>query len=195
MRNSGGMLLVRSRGNDMISGIKNRAKLALLFGLLLSLDGCGSVLTQSTSDAAGVAGAGIASAVTHNGSIAAAIGLGVQSVASSGLGFVERRVHHREQDQIAEAAGPLPVGGIAAWHVVHIIPIEADQHGEVSVSQAFGGNLFACKEIVFSVNHKRKIKGIISLHQHFYVTTICEDNGKWHWAEAEPATSRWGALQ
>lgn len=175
----------------MASGVQDFAKLALLLGVLLNLAGCGSVLTQSTSDAAGVAGAGIASAVTHNGSVAAAIGLGVQSIASSGLGFVERRVHHREQERIAEAAGPLPVGAVAPWHVVHTIPIEPDQHGEVTVSQVFGGSLFACKEIVFSVDHRDKA----GTRRHFYVTTICRDDGRWHWAEAEPATSRWGALQ
>ena len=179
----------------MISGVGTFARLALLSGLLLNLSACGSLLAQSTSDAAGVAGAGISSAVTHNGSIAAAIGLGVQSAASSGLGFVERRVHHREQEQIAEAAGALPVGAVAAWHVVHTIPFEDDQHGEVSVSQEFGGHLFACKEIVFSIEQTHKIRGQPIQQQHFYVTTICKDNGKWRWAEAEPATARWGALQ
>jgi uncharacterized protein YceK len=168
-----------------------RAAGLLLVALPLGLSGCGSVLTQGTSDAAGVAGAGIASAVTHNGSVAAAIGLGVQSVAFSGLGYVERRVHHVEQNRIAEAAGPLPVGGVAAWSVSHAIAIEPDQHGEVSVAKIFGGAGFECKQIVFSVDHPRKA----GTDRAFYVTNICQQDSQWRWAAAEPATSRWGALQ
>jgi hypothetical protein len=171
--------------------ISRAARILLLIGLPLSLSACGSVLTQGTSDAAGVAGAGIASAVTHNGSVAAAIGLGVQSVAFSGLGYVERRVHHTEQNRIADAAGPLPVGGVAPWRVSYTIPIEPDQHGEVSVAKMFGGAGFACKQIVFSVDHRRKA----GVRRAFYVTNICQQGGKWRWAAAEPATSRWGALQ
>ncbi len=159
--------------------------------LLLALSGCGSVLTEGTSDAAGVAGAGVASAVTSNGTVTAAIGLGVQSLAASGLRLVEKRVHGREQDEIAAAAGPLPVGGVAPWQISHTIPIEGDEHGKVSVSRVIGGGDLSCKEIVFSVDR-------IRAHQPqraFFVTTICRDGTAWKWASAEPATSRWGSLQ
>lgn len=167
---------------------------ALLAAALLSLSGCGSILTQSTSDVAGAAGAGIASAVTSNGSVTAAIGLGVQSVASTGLGYVERRVHHREQLAIATAAGPLATGAVAPWSVVHTIPIEDDEHGKVAVADAFNG-LFPCKQIVFSVDKTHKTKGVVIPTSQYYVTTICHNGGSWHWAEAEPAVSRWGSLQ
>jgi hypothetical protein len=164
--------------------------LALTLGLA-SLSGCGSVLTEGTSDAAGVAGAGVASAVTKNGSITAAIGLGVQSVAASGLGYVERRVHGREQNEIAAKAGMLPVGGVAAWSVSHEIPIENDEHGQVAVSRVISPSPLACKEIVFSID---------GVHNHqparaFYVAAICQDGTQWRWASAEPATTRWGSLQ
>lgn len=167
------------------------ARLCLAAALLPWLAGCESLLTEGTSTAAGVGGAAISSAVTSNGSITAAIGLGVQSVAASGLGYVERRVHHREQAQIAAAAGPLPVDGIADWHVDHTIPIAPDEHGEVTVSQVLGKAPTLCKEIVFSVDHPAKAE----VKRDFYVTTICQDGARWRWAEAEPATARWGGLQ
>jgi hypothetical protein len=164
---------------------------AILGPALLSLAGCGSLITEGTSAAAGVAGAGIASGVTHNGTVTAAIGLGVQSLASTGLGYVERTVHRAEQDQIAAAAGTLPVGGVAAWRVSHDIPIEADEHGQVSVSREIGGGELACKEIVFSVDHVHHRQPDPS----FYVASICRDGGMWKWASAEPSTTRWGSLQ
>ncbi len=167
------------------------ARIGLIPLLLLAEAGCGSVLTEGTSDAAGVAGAGVASAVTSNGTVTAAIGLGVQSLAASGLRLVEKRVHAREQDRIAAAAGPLPVGGVAPWQVSHSIPIEDDKHGEVSVSRVIGGGDLACKEIVFSVDRIRAHRP----QRTVFVTTICRDGDGWKWASAEPATSRWGALQ
>ncbi len=167
-----------------------RAALTALL-LLLTLGGCGSVLTQGTSDAAGIAGAGIASAVTKNGTVTAAIGLGVQSVAATGLGFVERRVHRAEQDRIAASAGPLAVGGVAHWSISHDIPIEDDEQGEVSVSRAISTGDLDCKEIVFSIDQASK-KG---LRRAFYVSAVCRDGEVWRWAAAEPSTARWGTLQ
>ena len=163
---------------------------ALACCLLLALAGCGSVLTEGASDAAGVAGAGLAGAVTRNGAVTAAIGLGVQSAAASGLGYLERRVHRTEQDRIAAVAGALSPGAVAPWQVSHTIPIESDEGGEVSVSREFGG-LLACKEIVFSVDHLKRTPP----QRRFYVATVCRDGGTWRWADAEPATSRWGTLQ
>ena len=165
--------------------------LAPLLIVLLGLSGCASVLTEGTADLAGLAGAGVSSGVTHNGTVTAAIGLGVTSVAATGLSYVERRVHRAEQDQIAAAAGPLPVGGVAPWRVSHDIPIEADEHGEVAVSRSISGGPLECKEIVFSVDHPRRQ----ALQRAFYVSAVCHDGAVWRWATAEPATSRWGTLQ
>jgi hypothetical protein len=158
---------------------------------LLCLAGCGSVLTEGTSVGAGVATAGVASAVTSNGTVTAAIGLGAQAAAASGLAFVERRVHRAEQDTIAQAAGPLAVGGVAHWSISHDIPIEDDEHGEVSVSRVMGGGDLACKEIVFSIDRTEKS----GMARAFYVAELCRDGSNWKWASAEPATSRWGSLQ
>jgi hypothetical protein len=155
------------------------------------LGGCSSLLTEGSSAGAGIAGAAIAHGVTRNAGVTTGIGLGVQAATRAGLQYVERRVHGVEQDRIAAAAGPLPIGGVAHWQVVHDIPIEADQHGEVTVTQAWKGFGFDCKEIVFSVD--RKVKHDVD--RHFYVADVCLDKSHWRWATAEPATPRWGALQ
>jgi hypothetical protein len=161
------------------------------FLLLLSLSACGSLAAEGTSTAAGVAGAGLASAVTRNGTVTAAIGLGVQSLAASGLGYVERGVHGAEQDRIATAAGVLAVGAVGTWSVAHEIPLEADEHGEVSVSREIAAGPLVCKEIVFSVDRVRDKQPDRS----FYVAQVCRDGDQWRWATAEPATARWGTLQ
>jgi hypothetical protein len=166
-------------------------KPTLLLAGLCALSGCGSVLTATTSDVAGIAGAGIASAVTKSPTAAAGIGLGVAAGANAGLQYVERDVHNAEQDRIASAAGPLPMGQVGHWNVSHSIPIEDDEHGDVVVTRLIGSTDFNCKDIVFSVNTMQdKIE-----QKSFYTATVCQDGPKWKWASAEPATARWGALQ
>lgn len=166
-------------------------RLLLLLACAAALSGCGSVLTASTADVAGIAGAGIAGAVTKDATVAAGIGLGVASAAGAGLQYSERVVHGREQDQIAEAAGPLPVGQVGHWSVSHDIPIEDDEHGDLVVTRLIGAEDFNCKEIVFSVDTTEKK----AEHRAFYTATVCRDGKTWKWATAEPATSRWGSLQ
>lgn len=156
-----------------------------------SLGGCTSLLTQGSAAGAGIVGAAASRAVTHNAGVTTGIGLGVQAAAQAGLQYAERKVHQTEQDGIAAAAGGLPVGAVAHWQVVHDVPIEADEHGEVTVDRAFGGPDFACKAIVFSVDDQTKH----GLQRAFYTATICRDGARWKWATAEPATERWGALQ
>lgn len=162
---------------------------------LLGLSGCGSLLTEGTATLSGVAGAATGAAITKNASVAAGVGLGIDSAAREGLRYVERRIHRYEQDRIAAAAGPLPVNGVAAWSVSHDLPIEDDEQGQVVVSREFGALEFRCKEIVFSVDTTRKSV----LHRAFYTATICSDgsaNGNvWRWATAEPTTRRWSGLQ
>jgi uncharacterized protein YceK len=169
-----------------------RLALVALLGISgLALSGCGSILTESTAAVSGVAGAATGAAITSNATVAAAVGLGVDSAALEGLDYVERHVHHYEQERIATAAGPLPVGAVANWSVSHDLPIESDEHGQVVVSRAFGAMDFQCKEVVFSVDTVEKHIP----HRAFYTTTICSDGHGWHWANAEPTTSRWSGLQ
>ena len=158
---------------------------------LLGLSGCGSLLTQTTSTLAGVAGAATGAAITKNATVAAAVGLGVDSAAREGLNFIERRVHGFEQNRIALAAGALPPNAVGVWSVSHDIPIESDAQGQVVVSREFGALGFRCKEIVFSVDKQKEQ----ALERAFYTANICFDGQAWRWATAEPSTSRWSGLQ
>jgi hypothetical protein len=162
--------------------------------LLAGLTSCSSVLTEGTSAAAGIAGAGLANAVTDNGAVTAGIGLGVLAAARAGVQYAQKRVHGAEQAQIARAAGPLPPGSVTAWAVSHDLPIESDEHGQVAVSRvivAGGPAALDCKEIVFSVDTvEKKVP-----RRAFYTAAICRNGETWQWASAEPATERWGALQ
>ncbi len=150
---------------------------------------CGSLLSATTADVAGVAGAGIAGGISNNAAVGTGIGLGVAAGAAAGLRYVERRVHAAEQDQVAAAAGPLAPGEVASWNVVHDVPIEADQHGQLAVFRSIDAAGFRCKEIVFSVlTDKGEPDG-------FYTSAICWDGSRWRWALAEPSTARWTGLQ
>ena len=170
--------------------------LLLAIPLLAGLGGCNEFLAEGTSDTAGLAGAGIAGAVSKDATIGAAIGLGVKSVADIGLHYAERRVHREEQDSIAAVAGSLPEGAASIWSVHHRIPIEDDEHGSLVVTRILAarptsGAAFTCKEIVFSVDRGKPDH----LQRGFYTTTVCLDGDRWKWASAEPATARWGSLQ
>jgi hypothetical protein len=169
----------------------NRSSVLASVCCVACLGGCTSIITEGTSAGAGTAGAVIAHSVTHNAGVATGIGLGVQAAAIAGLQYTERKVHQTEQDRIAALAGTLPVGTVAQWQVVHHIPIEADEHGEVTVSRTLGGRGFTCKEIVFSVDRAHQTNS----SREFYTATICLDGVIWKWATAEPATERWGSLQ
>jgi hypothetical protein len=136
-----------------------------------------------------VAAAGISSGATKNAAVGTGIGLGVAPAADAGLRYAERRVHAAEQDQIAATAGPLAPGQVAAWSVVHTVPIERDKHGQVAVFRSIAQGGFRCKEIVFSVlGDKGEAEG-------FYTSAICWDGARWRWAQAEPSTARWAGMQ
>ncbi len=166
-----------------------RASLALMG--VFATGGCNALLSASTADLAGVAGGGISRAVTNNAAITTGIGLGVAAGARAGLDYAQRVVHRAEQDRIAEAAGPLAEGAVGHWRVVHDIPIENNEHGDLVVVRLLGGQDFTCKEIVFSVDTNARDKP----QRAFYLATVCRDGEVWKWASAEPATERWGSLQ
>ena len=161
------------------------------FSMLFLLPSCASVLTGTTQEVAGIAGAGVASTITKSATAATAIGLGVAAGASAGLQYEERVVHHFEQDRIADAAGSLAPGAVGPWSVTHDVPIEADEHGQVAVVRTVGSPAIECKEIVFSVDTTEDHQP----RRAFYTATVCQDGARWKWASAEPATERWGSLQ
>jgi hypothetical protein len=158
--------------------------------LSLGLGGCSSLYMESAVTGAGIVGAGIASQVTSNAAAATGIGLAAVAGARAGVQYTQRVAHTLEQDQIAQAAGPLQPGATAQWSVSHQVPIEDDAHGRVTVSRVISQGQLQCKEIVFSVDQNE-----LSADSAFYLAAICQDGSTWRWASAEPATQRWGALQ
>lgn len=167
--------------------------LAICSFLLLNLTACSSFVSEGTGAAAGVAGVAIANQVTDNAAAATGIGLGVQAAAKAGLQYAQRLTRGEEQDAIAEAASSLGIGEIATWKVDHALPLEANAYGQVSVSRLVVALGNQCKELVFSVIPTDTVNPTID--QQFYVATVCLHDQQWRWANAEPATERWGSLQ
>lgn len=168
---------------------------ALITGVMAcaSLTGCNSLYSEGATAGAGIGGAAIASSVTGNAAVATGIGLGAVAAARTGVQYSQRVVHTNTQDQIASAAGPLDVGAVAPWKIVHSVPIEDDEKGRVTVSRIISSGALECKEVVFSVD--RDATQDRPADSAFYVASVCRDGNKWKWASAEPATPRWGSLQ
>lgn len=161
--------------------------------LAVALSGCSSFLAEGTSAGAGIAGVTIADRMTDNAAVATGIGLGVQAVANAGLQYAQRKTRGEEHDAIVRAAASLNEGEVGEWAVIHPLPLEPDSQGKVTVSRLIGGVGLACKEIVFSHAPMSAVNPL--LDSEFFVAIICKNPDGWHWATAEPATARWGALQ
>jgi hypothetical protein len=153
----------------------------LLVAMLLLLGGCSSVPLI-----AGVVSGGIAGGATANPAVGFAVGVGVDAAADAGGKWFGRSRQHAEQTAIAAAAGPLPVGGRAPWHIAHFLPF-GNERGELQVVRRMDSPLGACREIAFSVADDKAAR--------WYTATICQDAPGWRWATAEPAVARWGYLQ
>lgn len=182
---------LRSRGMTLSKRIRVPAGIAAMTALCLSTTGCGSVFNESAAAGAGVGGAVLASKVTHNAAVASGIGLGALAGAEAGVKYVEKNTHRDQQDAIAAVAGPLAVGQVGFWKSHHLIKLEPDEAGRVTVSRTISATSLDCKEIVFSVDGVKQKTPVSA----FYVATICRDGAQWKWASAEPATERWGSLQ
>ncbi|MBN3728362.1 hypothetical protein G3N92_29805, partial [Burkholderia sp. Ac-20379] len=99
------------------------------------LSGCSSLYSEGATTGAGIAGAAVAAKVTNNAAVATGIGLGAVAAARAGVQYTQRVAHAYSQSQIADAAGPLDVGGVARWSTNHSVPIEEDEFGRVTVSR------------------------------------------------------------
>lgn len=159
----------------------------------LVLPGCSELLTEGSAAGAGLSGAAIADVVGAGATTTTGIGLGVQAGVRAGLHYAQRRAHAAAPDQVAAAAGPLAVGGVAAWSITHRVPIEPDERGEVTVVRVIEAGSIHCKEIVFSVDATTRPEEMS--RRGFYTAYVCRDGQAWRWASAEPATERWGSLQ
>jgi hypothetical protein len=116
---------------------------AALLALFL-LPGCQAVLTETTSAVAGIGGASVAQGLGANAALTTGIGLGVQALGRAGLQYTQRKTHGAAQDRIAGAAGPLPVGGTAAWKTNHTVPVEPNERGQVAVSRVISTGTLDC---------------------------------------------------
>jgi hypothetical protein len=154
--------------------------------VLLLLTGCtsaGSIAGAVTGAASGTGSA--------NPALGYAVGIGTKAAVDALSHYISRQRQGAEQDRIATAVGTLPVGQTVAWRIRHKIPLFDDQHGYVTVVRDIPNALTPCKEVVFTVLVGKKVD---SPRGH-YVTTACEQDTRWKWAQAEPATTRWGFLQ
>jgi surface antigen len=159
--------------------------------MLLALAGCGQSAVNAAGPVGGAAvGLGVAG-VTANPFIAYAAGVGAQAAIESLQTYLSRRLHKGEQDNIANAVATLAPGQTAPWRIHYALGIDSE-HGDVTVLKDIKNPLAACKNVAFTViagNQPQAGRGL-------YITSVCrESDGAWHWAEAEPAISRWGFLQ
>ena len=146
--------------------------------LLALLCGCSAV-----SDVAGLAAGGTAGGLTANPVVGYAVGIGVSAGVDELQRYVSRRRQQGEQDAIADAAGSAPPGQPRAWEIRHTIPI-GNERGTLTAVREIDTPLATCREVIFTVDHG----GV-------FTTSICQQQGGWKWASAEPAVARWGFLQ
>jgi hypothetical protein len=151
---------------------------AMLFCTVL-LGGCNLVAAG-----AGVAAGGGAAAATGNPVIGYAVGLGVRAGADEVVRYYVRVRKTSEQDAIAEVAGDLPLGETRHWEIRHTIPI-GNTRGTLSVVTEIPNPLAPCREVMFLPEDEESP----------FLTQVCRDSDRWHWASAEPAVDRWGNLQ
>jgi hypothetical protein len=134
--------------------------------------------------AAGVAAGGTAAAISANPVVGYAVGLGVRAGANELLKYYVRVRQTAEQDAIANAAGEAPLGSSRRWEIRHTIPI-GNARGSLAVVAEIPNPLARCREVMFSTDGGDSP----------FITQVCHDRHRWHWATAEPAVDRWGTLQ
>jgi surface antigen len=154
---------------------------------LLLLAGCAGAEQNSAGPIGGAAvGLGVAG-ITADPFIAYAAGVGAQAGITALQKHLSRKLHQGEQDDIAATVATLAPGQSAPWHITYWLPLDAE-HGDVTVVAAIASPIATCKRVAFTV--------INGASRAVYITSACaESDGAWRWAEAEPATTRWGFLQ
>ncbi|MGG5886385.1 hypothetical protein ACLF3G_04540 [Falsiroseomonas sp. HC035] len=154
-------------------------------GLALALAGCGQV-----ADISGAVAGGGAALASSNPAVGYAVGIGVRAAVSAGVSEVMKRRQGAEQDALATVIGALEPGETRPWQIRHAIPI-GNQQGEVRLVRVLDNALAQCREAAFSVTGD----ATPAAPRQWFLTTACRQPEGWKWAAAEPATSRWGALQ
>lgn len=151
---------------------------------LLALTACSSVGSISGA-AAGIASGG----ASANPAVGIAVGIGVRAIVDESVDRLVRRWSDEEQHSIALQVGLMDVGQRQPWKVIHVVPYR-NTEGQVQVVRAFQTPLATCKEALFTVSG-----GDAASAATWFSTTMCLGPRGWQWAAAEPAVTRWGALQ
>jgi hypothetical protein len=159
-------------------------RLAVVSIVALGLGGCEYVSTTAT-EFAGIGAGALAGGLTGNPFVAVGVGAGVRYAVRSTVAYGERALQGRVQETIAEAAGPLEEGEVAAWAVTGFPPVKQPR-GRVEVVRAFG-EAIPCKEITYGVENGDGAD--------YYVAVICRERGEWVWAVSEPSTDKWFGIQ
>lgn len=180
------------RASDLALGfITMRASLPAsarpgLLLLLMPIAACSSV-----GAIAGAAAGASTGAATVNPFVGYGVAVGVNAGVDALQQYIARVRQNAEQDEIAVAVGQMGVGETRSWKIVHDIPLFDDQHGEVKVTRLIDTPLAQCKEVLFTVDEGSAPK----LRRSLYTTDACRNTRGWKWAQAEPATERWGYFQ
>lgn len=154
--------------------------------LLLLLPGCSSIGSIAGAVTGAASGSG-----SVNPALGYAVGIGTKAAVDALSRYISRSRHRAEQDQIVAAVGALPIGQSVAWRIKHGVPLFDDRHGTVTVVRDIPNALAPCREVIFTVIAGRKPDS----PRGYYATTACQQGTRWKWAQAEPATQRWGSLQ
>jgi hypothetical protein len=162
----------------------------LLVGSLAACSENNVAVTSAGPVSGALVGVGLGS-VTADPFVGYAAGIGTQAAITALQKYLSRKVHQGEQDNIAAAVGQMQPGQEAAWKITFELPI-GDAHGDVSVTRVIASPLTTCKEAAFTIITGKNPRA----PRPVYMTTACQQqDGSWKWAEAEPATERWGFLQ
>lgn len=135
-------------------------------------------------DLIGIGTGGAAGALTANPYVAIAVGAGVRAVVKAGLDEAKKTRQDTRQQALADVAGGLAVGETARWQAEHVLNI-GNVAGQVEVLREIATPLATCKEVALQVDGEPNL----------FITSLCGYDDGWHWATAEPATTRWGYLQ
>ena len=174
------------RGGAVVSSVPRWLRLAALCSTIaIGVSGCSSLGAISGTAAALTSGF-----VTANPAVGVGIGIAVQAATDVAVNRFMKGMHADQQQHIAEVAGQLQAGEIGEWRVDHTLPVE-NGHGKVRMLRSFSSALASCREFAFSVQDGDEP----TAPEQWYTAVACESAGQWQWANAEPAVTRWGALQ
>ncbi|WP_347557586.1 hypothetical protein [Robbsia sp. KACC 23696] len=194
-------------------------------GPMLSLGIAVSMLAgcQSFGGYAGAVGGVAAAGASANPAVGIGVGIAIRAGSDALLDTIFRRMQRGEQDRIAAQAASLLVGQTAAWEAKQVWPLPSEE-GNMQVVADIDNALSPCRVVLFSVLTKKQRQAAAGVAAsaaaapakpgsgadaaskaaettetasiQWFQTSVCRrSDGQWKWAQAEPATERWGNLQ